>query len=121
MKDNFTVTVRQSNCGRGLTIHCGQRTQYKQDHRKSILQRGRHISIFFYGKILISSVLSAKNQVKMILTPFRGWYSRLSNSLLLLLNKRGSSKKMVPFHQLESKMTHLSLGLEWFLLLFYSY
>ena len=48
-------------------------------------------------------------------------FFRLSNLLLLLLKKRGYSKKMVLFHQLESKMTNLSLDLEWFPFLLVEY
>ena len=35
--------------------------------------------------------------------------------LLLLLNKRGSCIKMVPFHRLESNLTNISLDLKCFL------
>ena len=45
----------------------------------------------------------------------------MSNILLLLLNKQGSSKKMGPFHRLESNLTNLSLDLEWFLFLLVKY
>ena len=49
------------------------------------------------------------------------FFFRLSNILLLLLNKQGFSKKMGPFHWMESNLTNLSLDLEWFLFLLVKY